>query len=177
MKHAMIDIETLGTKPTSAVISLGVAIFDDKEVIETYGEAIDPAKFRGDIDPKTIAWWMQQGDEARAFSFGGKADPFNVAFNLKTLLAKHEVFEVWANDPDFDIVILRNWWEEISAAGKFPIGYKQPRAFRTIVGECRALDYDPWKESGMFVAHNPIDDAGAQARVVIAARRFLRNGR
>lgn len=176
MNHAMIDIETLSTKPDAAVLSIGVAIFNDTQVIATDGWAFDITNLHGHIDPDTIAWWMKQGDAAREFSFTGKILAGSAAVLLKTTLAQHDVQEVWANDPSFDCVILREWWDRVrqtAALGNFPWKFYNERSYRTIVAEAERLSYDPKAAKGFYVAHNPIDDAAAQARVVIEARRML----
>ena len=177
-RHAMIDLETLSTANDAAVISVGVAIFDESSVVFTQGWAIDMEKITGHIDPKTIAWWMHPDrDSARDFSFHGKFDPFTVAYELKALLASHNVQEVWANDPHFDYIILRSWWERTNAkgnVGEFPIPYWAPRSYITLVGEVKRLGHDTSSWKGTYVAHDPIDDAASQARVVIQCRKVLK---
>lgn len=193
MNHAMIDLETLSTRSDAKVLSLGVAIFNETAVIATDGWAIKlDDDIGGHVDWNTVKWWMEQEAAAREFSWKGQLTNSTAASNLKAFLAQNGIEygkeshnEVWANDPHFDYVILQNWWDRINAAshargtgafsiGNFPISYRQPRSYRTLVGEARELGYDPEHDRGVYVAHNPIDDAASQARVVIAARQFIR---
>jgi hypothetical protein len=183
--HAMIDIETLGLRYDSAIISVGVAIFDDEQVTATDGWAIAHKHWHGHIDPGTVAWWAHPDrDASREFSFAGNMTDFAVAFQLKTFLAQHNADEIWANDPEFDLVVLKSWWNRIGVAdiasprvGDFPCRYWKSRSFRTIVAEAERLGIDMSDARGMYVAHNPVDDAASQARAVIAARKAIGSGR
>lgn len=190
MNHVMIDLETMSTRSDARVLSIGAAVFDDTQIIATDGWAIKIADdIGGHVDWKTVKWWMEQDAIAREFSWGGKLNNSTAAFGFKSFLAQHGIEfgkdsknEVWSKDPHFDHVILENWWNRINESartmgglivGDFPIGYRQPRAYRTLVGEAIDLGFEEPQQFN-YVAHNPIDDAALQARIVIAARTFLR---
>lgn len=185
MNHAMIDIETLSKQPDAAIISIGVAIFNDEQVIASEGWAIDHLYWHGHLDPSTIHWWSQQSEAAREFSFSGKFTDFSAAFALKTLLAQHNVAEVWANDPQFDLVKLEQWWRRIGdtgrvrpispSAGEYPIHYRKERSYRTICALAQEVTGDDPRKgwAGNYVAHDPVQDAVSQARVVIFARSII----
>lgn len=177
MISAMLDLETLSTQPDAAIISIGLAKFDAKQVIETAGWALELPKVFGHIDPSTVAWWMKQSEPAREYSFTGTTDPHVAAQGISDFL--RGVDEIWANDPEFDCVILRAWWQALRPRlGKFPISYRQSRSYRTIMAEAKACGVDIDKAwTNTFVAHNPIEDAATQARAVILARAGLRAGR
>ncbi|HXS14475.1 MAG TPA: 3'-5' exonuclease [Acidobacteriaceae bacterium] len=189
----MLDLETLSTRSDAKVLSLGVAIFNETSVLATDGWAIKlDDDVGGHVDWKTVKWWMEQEPAAREFSWQGQITNAVAAMNFKSMLAMYGIEtgkdssnEVWSNDPHFDHTIAENWWHRINAAamvrgssslhvGDFPVSYRQPRSYRTLVNEARALGYDPEYDRGVYVAHNPIDDAASQARVVIAARQFIR---
>ena len=190
MISAMIDLETLSTQPDAAVLSIGVAIFDTSRVTDSIGWAISLEDVHGDVDMNTLKWWLHPDrDPAREFSFTGTYKPFTVGFELKTFLAKHNPQEYWANDPEFDLVVLRQWWKRQNARssentrsphmGEDPMGrtgYRMSRSYRTIIAECVRLGYDTEDLKGSYVAHNPIEDAVSQARAVIAARKMIAGG-
>jgi len=177
MKQMMIDIETLGTSPSACVISVGVVAFSEQAIIDSAGWAIRSQDWHGDMDGSTIQWWMKQNEAAREYSFNGENKDIVVAMELAEFIRRHEVSECWANDPDFDIVIMKSWWSRVSSrnhlnTGPFPIKYNGGRSFRTIKGEADRLGiaYSHMYGSNT-VAHHPVDDAANQARVV----NFIRN--
>lgn len=174
MKSIMVDIETLATSPDAAVISIGVCAFDgDRGVIASDGWAISARDWHGEIDPQTVQWWSKQNEAAREFSFNGSAPAMDVAAAFSAFCSQYSGDECWANDPDFDLVILRKWWKRTRAPGNFPIHYREARSCRTIYAEGRRLGimYDGW--GGHSVAHHPQDDACCQARAVLAVRKHL----
>jgi exodeoxyribonuclease VIII len=186
MVSCMLDLETLSLRPDAAVIAIGAAIFDEQKVLHSEGWSLDLATVNGHVDMETLAWWLRQSDEAREAAFGGMLTPFNAAFGLKTFLAQHNPQEYWANDPEFDFVILKQWWARQNSLaladsrqlhiGDYPLGgktYLMSRSYRTIIAEAERLGYDTQFFRGMYVAHNPVDDAVSQARAVIEARRCI----
>lgn len=183
MSNVMIDIETLSTRKDAAVLSIGLAAFDDQQVLDTIGLAINPAEVFGQIDVDTIRWWMKQPDAASAYSFNGVMHQGAAWLQLKTFISRHlhATGEVWARGPQFDCVILKSWLEGLQERGivtqgeKLPWKYNQERDVRTLDGEARRAGVDiPMLYAG--TAHNPVDDAANQARMVIAVRRALKAG-
>lgn len=178
MKRVMVDIETLSTDKHAAVLSIGVAVFSDTEVLVTDGWAMDMRDIDGHINPSTVAWWMKQDESAREFSFTGKHHPTSIASSLRSYLA--DANEVWANDPDFDLVILQNWWERMSAKldlGRWPVSFGKYRSMRTMKSLATRYYIDTSHVWSGKTAHNPIDDATCQARAVIEVFHCLDRGR
>jgi exodeoxyribonuclease VIII len=170
----MIDIETLSLRPDAAIISVGVAIFDNAQVIAADSWAIDHRCWHGHLDPGTVQWWMQQSDEAVQFSFSGTKIDVEVALALKAYVMDHNCEEIWANDPNFDLVILESWWRRLNI--EWPFKFWTYRAYKTLVAitqEITNIDYR--SRQPKFTAHNPQEDAVAQARVVMACRESLRS--
>lgn len=189
MNSCMIDLETLSLQPDAAILSIGVAVFNERQVIDTIGWAIDLANVTGHVDMRTLKWWLHPDrDAARPASFGGAYKPFTVGFELKSFLAKHDPQEYWANDPEFDLVVLRSWWSRTNkesgsaypSMGEDPLvannGYKKSRSYRTIIAECERLGHDTQFLKGCYVAHDAVEDAAAQARAVIGARKLIALG-
>lgn len=182
MKSVMLDIETLSSRKDAMVISIGLAAFDDTKVIQTAGWALDLGKLLpGHIDPKTVKWWAEQSAPAREYSFTGKVDPLQAAMDITAFFKLYGGDELWANDPTFDCVILRNWWDEMNLrgprVGSFPSHYREERSMRTIKAEAGRMGHDlsaAWQNG--HVAHNPVDDAAVQARAVMLARQMMTSG-
>lgn len=168
MKHLMVDIETLDTRPTAVILSVAVLMFDPvtRAQEEMYSANIDVslqimAEGRT-MSIDTITWWMQQGYDARVKAFASPvcAHPRDAQETLASIIKRPDIDAIWANDPDFDCVILRDF---MGYDFKWPF-YKH-RSMRTI----KALFPLSWKlrkdgtEYGDFIAHDPMEDCKQQA--------------
>lgn len=183
MNSLMLDIETLSTSSHASVISVGICAFNlDEGVVASDGWAIQAKDWHGEIDPTIIQWWTKQNEAAREFSFNGLNTSLLVAQNLYEFIASFagpRPEEVWANDPDFDVTILRHWYARVQKhhgmnLPLWPVRYNVGRSCRTIFAEAKRLGIDYGDAYGMAtVAHNPIDDACNQARAVIKVRNNL----
>jgi 3' exoribonuclease, RNase T-like len=178
MKSIMLDLETLGTGVNATVISVGVVAFDpDEGVIASAGWAIRSEDWHGEMDASTVKWWMKQNEAAQAYSFSGTWTAEDVAVRFADFRSIWGGDECWANDPDFDVVLLKTWWARTQARSKltlprFPIKYNEGRSVRTMRAEANRLGISTdHVYSPSSVAHNPIDDAANQARLV----NFIRN--
>jgi DNA polymerase III epsilon subunit-like protein len=194
--RAMIDLETMSTRDDAAVISIGAVIFDEIQIIESLHLPLTMKGLRGHIDPETILWWINQSKAAQDQTFcNERLLPHMAAFDLWQLCEKYHVETFWANDPHFDFVILRNWWRRYREDAPimapigvelqplidraFPFKYNSPRSYKTVVELAKKYGftdamYDDAK--GEFTAHNAVEDAAAQARVVIACERWFTFG-
>lgn len=69
MEHLMIDFETLGLRPTSIIIQMGVAAFDldEKKIGKTMKMKfnIQEQLLTRTIDELTLKWWSKQDKELR----------------------------------------------------------------------------------------------------------------
>lgn len=160
MKQIMIDIETLDTKTSAVVLSVGWCMFDHDrigdpaEMVLDMQEQID--KFRT-ISAKTLTWWMEQSEEARRrVFFPEKVHSISdVATRLRMILHGGDVEHVWAHGPHFDIATLKDM------LGAEPWHFRSIRDTRTLatlapeVERCRSI-----------VEHSAGDDAHAQAQWV-----------
>src|SRR5207302_10864591 len=120
----------------------GAVIFNDEGVVDSREWRLRFDHMLGHIDPATVAWWMEQSKEAQQITFGGdRVQPYAAAYELKGMIDKHQPVAVWSNDPHFDFIILRNWWERYRKPGppdqptiahKWPFAYNTPRSYRTL---------------------------------------------
>lgn len=172
MRDIMIDIETLGTKPGSVIASIGAVAFDATtgEFGETFYVKIDVADAQNEglhIDASTVAWWMQQSDEARASTFTGD-DKTSLMLGLGELydfVTKESADRVWGNGPSFDLVQLEAAYTK---TGKLaPWSFRAHRDLRTL------RDLSGVDIPNIGTAHNALDDAIAQAHAVIEAYKLL----
>jgi hypothetical protein len=171
MDHIMLDIETLGNKSTSVILSIGAVTFDIDS--NATGEAfhvfinIDSALKAGlTVDASTICWWMTQSEEAREI-FNTEA----VAFHLPAALALFTQWLqkqtrtpiVWANGSNFDIPILENAFHAVDMS--VPWQYYNVRDYRTIKNVIPPMLFDAIRVYPM-VPHNAAHDALAQAQTL-----------
>ncbi|MEM8396661.1 3'-5' exonuclease, partial [Morganella morganii] len=70
-KHLMIDLETMGNKPDSAIVAIAAVPFDMVSGVTDdalFYEIIDlrsSEKYGGSIDADTVLWWLGKSDNAR----------------------------------------------------------------------------------------------------------------
>lgn len=171
MKDVMVDIETLGTMPGSAILSIGAVAFDAEtgEFGASLLAQINPifAVNAGlTVDPKTMVWWMQQGDEARSEAFGGALDLLSALTYFSTFIGTEQPLRLWAKPPSFDLVLLEAAYAV--ARQEVPWHYRSPRCVRTIM-DVAGLEY-----GHTLPAHTALDDAKAQAGIVIESYAKIR---
>ncbi len=177
-RRGMIDIETLSSQSDACVISIGLVGFNDTEILHATSFAIHIDDWHGHIDPRTVKWWMDQSAEAQRFSFknGNPVDATQARTRLIDFARDYCQDECWANGPQFDLVVLRNWWRRVTESDSFPIHYRTYRDCRTIWTAAREKGADidsAWQHPGL-IPHDPKSDAEAQARAVILALAALR---
>lgn len=177
----MLDLETLDTAPTAVVLSLGAVPFDP------YGHVMGPpfyVEFTNfleqqtavgrTISPSTVIWWMGQDAKARQVFQSKESSPERCSplwglHAFADFLKANPIQNVWAKDPDFDVVILRSLYQTNAPDLVFPFKYSAGRSVRTIEAMpfARLRDKPP-------VAHNALEDAVAQAKAVQEAFADLR---
>lgn len=195
---AMIDIETLGTTAGSPVVTIGAVLFDpyscdssDELVRRSLNIRIDVSdavdKSRG-IEGETIRWWFEQEDAAIKALVDGEAIPMVEALQKLYRYCKdrgafvNEEFFVgmsdmpeastfWAKDPDFDMVLLRYYYD--LEREMMPWKYSETRSVRTIQALAwpDPVDRPEFKIPG--VAHDARWDAVHQAMRIQAAMKEL----
>lgn len=163
--RVMVDIETLGTEPGAAIVSIGAIPFDEDGIRADDGfyEEIDLVSCESwglSIDADTLQWWLGQSDEAReVLTGGGGEDLAGVIADFATWFNDVDADEVWANSPSFDCRLLEAAFDAVGV--DTPWDFWQERDFRTLKN-LPAFVYVE-REDG-DVEHNAIDDAALQAR-------------
>jgi len=171
----MIDLETMAVTPDAAILSIGACAFDltqrneAKEIVDRFYVAVslesnEAANRR--FQAGTIAWWLKQSKEAQASLFEEPIRNLRTACTELRMWAQNltpAVNWIWANDPDFDIVILRNAFQQVDQL--WPWHFALNRSCRTIKHLAWPDDDCPNFRAGT-VHHRADDDAIAQARMV-----------
>lgn len=198
LKHTdlMVDIETLDTRHTAAVLSIGLVAFTmagcppwPKIVIRPSLE--QQLAIGRTVSAGTLAFWMDQEDESRhrALSTGDEShretifQTFNEARLFTALNCVDTDLRVWSKGPSFDMAILDSLFDqsEIEPAKNGllpptrPFPFRGYRCVRTIVDLAELGDWRPDFDREL-VPHDPVDDCVWQIAEVQEAWRRLGKG-
>lgn len=179
MEYIMLDIETLGTAPDSAILSISAVEFNTEgETGEEFHRdiAIESCEKIGlKVDTDTVLWWMKQEDEARAQFTDDRQRVDIVAtivgFCQWIAIKKSDGFEkVFAKDPDFDCNIIEAACRKIGCS--YPFGHREKIAIRTL--SWLRPEHEK-NEEFTGVKHNGIDDCKHQIKYVTKVLQTLNN--
>lgn len=172
MKHAMLDIETLGKGPKAVVLSAAVIIFNNnfEEITSrvVYFDVIGQVEKGRSIDASTVAWWMDQSVDARRRAFC--QEHAMCEDSLRELSSAIRGCEtVWAKSPQFDCTIMESLYADFGLEA--PWHYREPRDLRTIVKLAAQASYEAPEFKG--IEHDPLDDCRHQATELYRALKAL----
>lgn len=133
MKRVMLDIETMGNGPQSAILSIGAADFDSDRTFLVNVDLQSCLDAGLKVDGSTIMWWLGQSAEARE-ALGKRALPLRDALQqFREWLCSAPVAwvgELWAYPASFDLVIIENACRAVGVS--VPWHYRAPRCLRTL---------------------------------------------
>ena len=164
--HVMLDLETMGNKSNTAIISIGAVEFN----IDT-GETGDEFYTRVDlqscldiglkINASTVYWWLTQNEKARQeVAKGGENIKIALeAFNdwFKKLGDK---VKIWGNGARFDIGILEDAYVACGYQ-KMPWHFRAEMDLRTLVAFAPEIKKETMNNF-KGVEHDAVDDCKAQ---------------
>ena len=165
MSSIMLDLESLGTRPDCAILTLGAVKFDEY----TPGSFGDSLYLRIDVDEQlvlgrtvqedTLEWWMSQAEDVREEALGedGRISMEEMYKQLNRFLVG--ATNIWCQGPAFDIVILENIYRQYG--WPTPWQFWQIRDSRTLFG----VHGDP-RVKGKVGLHNALEDCVSQAEAV-----------
>lgn len=166
----MIDIETLATSHDAVITQIGACVFDlHSDGYESFRFDINwRDQLDRKIDPETLSWWLDQEEAAirSALLHGGFRDLWStIKLYLHNLLMGAD--RVWANDPTFDLAILRDAGLEHS--------FRKERSCRTMFDLSVLLSLPSVHEvSEAEVKHDAEHDAIYQAQCMRAIFKDLK---
>ncbi len=172
--NIMIDLETLGTKPYSIVLSLGAAAFDEEGVQTVFYRTLDiqaQVKMGLSLEASTFQWWMSQSEEAREDLFAKPMAPYLALQEFSgwcALFGDDCLF--WSHGASFDIPLLSALYDVCSLPE--PWKFRNVRDTRTLFGLLGLSMGDFKTPAG--VKHNALADATFQAEEVRKALRSIR---
>lgn len=191
VKHIMMDLETMGTVPGCAILSIGCVVmdFDTLSLGEQFythvslADSLENHFLEEDADTKK--WWADKTPEARQVLFdANSADAPKLVAVMESLNewllsigATVRKTRLYGNGADFDNPILRVAYH---AAKVQPFGSKQGffggRCYRTLktLDELFGPTFVAPKMERVGEHHNALDDAKSQALHLIEIVRAVR---
>ena len=177
--HIMIDLETVDTKPTSKILSIGACIFNpnDNSIIDTFSvnpDLIDQSyKWVRTESASTLEWWLKQPKTAyeRAFTNVGRIPLPEALQSLVAFFTKHTPERTWAHGSLFDIGILENVLDQVGI--QIPWKFWEVRDTRTLFETCGVSLTD----NNYQTSHVAVEDAINQAHTVQRAFKVIERWR
>jgi hypothetical protein len=163
MIDAMIDLETLSTRPNAVILSVGAVKFNPHSDYIDMDEGLDlrldvdqQISMGRDLQEETIQWWEKQNKDVQEMVFD-----INDRISINNFIKKLNKFlvgvdSIWAQGPAFDIVILENLYRQLESPT--PWQFWQIRDSRTLF----AVHGDP-REKNRVGVHNALKDCYYQA--------------
>lgn len=157
----MVDLETLSTRTTAAIISIGACKFNPAtmSITDTFHIVVDKQSCHEaglHVDPETIKWWEKQSPEARAASYDCTSGVM-IGEALRAFAEWCGDVEVWGNGSDFDNAILANAFAVVGIPQ--PWKFWNNRCYRTMKNQ-----HPGTKLTRHGTHHNAVDDAVTQAK-------------
>lgn len=161
----MADIETLGTTPGCAILSVAVVPFQAGGLvsdIEHFYERISPAScvLAGlHTDDRTVTWWAAQDEETRNEAFSGTQNLSASLSNLHDYISGFPADTyIWGLGASFDVPILEAAYAAFQR--KPPWSYRASMCFRTL----KALYPQVSSPAQNRQKHSALEDARFQAK-------------
>lgn len=132
--YAMLDLETLGVIPTSIVLSVGIAIFNEKyEIIDKKMWILDKneqLKLKRTYNQGTVDFWKRQPKEAKEqFNSDEVYNLEDFKINFYNYVSSFKIDTVWSSAPVLDVGCLQTLFGD---GDYLPWRYDQVRCLRTI---------------------------------------------
>lgn len=187
MADLMIDLEALGKRPDSVILTIGAQMFDPSIdsvgwLTETQYDKISDIHYlpymnvRVDVDTQiseynrktdqdTINWWSRQTSDAQEDAFGlENRVPLEDALGQLIVLARG-CKRIWSKGPTYDIMMIEDAMHQTKK--HIPWNFWNVRDARTVYGLCPGLDT---KLNG----HIALDDCRNQIVLLQEAFRILK---
>lgn len=177
----MIDIETLDTRRSALVLSIGYVQFEPR-VPETFQTLLEHAvcdviqlesQPNSSFSAETLLWWLRQSVEFKILlESQPKVSMQDALMRLSTTIWQDRVGNIWGNGPTFDLGIISHHYEQAQLA--VPWKYYKERDVRTML-EAALIEKSNYIPEG-FIAHRADHDAAYQAMLVQQAYKICGHG-
>jgi hypothetical protein len=172
--HLMLDLETLDTKPTSIVLSIGACVFNDNK-LTNINELKKHSFYRilnipeqesvnRTISLDTLHWWLTQDAQMLTSYLNQSRNSISIKNKeylglLNGFMHIHNIEYIWSNSPTFDMTIITSLYKDFNM--EFPINFRKWLDVRT----CKFMHQSD-KPQFVGTKHLAIDDAINQAMIV-----------
>ena len=165
MSAIMLDLESLGTRPDCAILTLGAIKFNPY-VLDSFGDSLylridvdEQLALGREVQEDTLTWWSNQAEDVReeALGEGNRVSLTEMYRQLNRFCVG--ATNIWCQGPAFDIVILENIYRQ--QGWPTPWQFWQIRDSRTLFG----VHGDP-REKNKAGLHNALEDCVSQAQGV-----------
>lgn len=171
MNNVMLDLETLDTASTAAILQIGACYFNPMtgEVGRTFEVNVDLELSITEgftVGGSTVYWWLNQRKEAQqSFLAAPRVSPQKAASDCASFLKEAKC--IWCHT-SFDIPILQNYMRLLHTPYRF--NYTKAMDIRTIknLANIDLGDYD-----SVGTAHTALDDCRFQIHYVVDALESL----
>lgn len=176
-KHIMLDLETMGNRSNSVIVSIAAVPFNLETGEISNNRFYERVCFQSCLDiglkvqASTVLWWMQQNEEARKEICRPANNIQGVLDRLRSFLGIYgNDFEIWGNGARFDLGLLQDAYH---ACGYdiLPWKFRNERDVRTLVSRAPHIK-EQTKNIG--VEHYPIDDCIFQINYCHAIDKYLK---
>ena len=162
-----LDIETLGTKVTSQVLSIGVVVGDlsTGEVLDRIQINLSVAEQSNrTVDAATVHFWHEvRFANQKVWYLNTKNSITDLVSGLNQLddfMLKWSGSSVWGNGPEFDQAIVKHLYEQYGKT--IPWEFRDNQSVRTMVLLGRLIGIDPKYDTALsrnLLKHVAVDDA------------------
>lgn len=177
----MLDIETLDTGPTAAVVSFAMVYFERDRAYDACYQVLNLrqqlAKGRT-MSLDTVEWWLTEAygmypkkdlprhDVPKAIqNLASYMDSYIRPMQITYPEPQYETkIVIWAKPPSFDLVIFENLAAQFNVKGILPWKYDAPRDVRSVQDYLDDADWDAIGENTQ--KHDPVADVLHQIKVV-----------
>ncbi len=180
MNHIMMDIETLSTDSSGAILSISAVLFSLEtgsigKIFNVFIDIKEQVKEGAVVDRETLTWWSRPEnvstfEKAVSSQKQGVKDAL-VSFNnwIKSLDIEVNNIKLWGNGYGFDNVLVRNLYKRSGI--EFIVPFWCDNDVRTLVTLAN-IDTRDFKFEG--IKHNGLDDCRHQIKYCHTAYKLLR---
>ncbi|WP_422050166.1 3'-5' exonuclease [Shimia sp.] len=162
--HVMIDLETMDTAPSAAIVAIGACRFDHDGIKDdTFYRRItlqSSVNNGGTIGADTVIWWLKKSDAVRQEAILAEHSEHNALRDFRDWLQEVDTSGIWGNGAMFDNAILGQAYRRYDLNPPWP--FWADLCYRTMKSQSPHV-----KLTRKGTHHNALDDAMSQAQHLI----------